>query len=92
LFPSAEAPRNCGDFRRCLFSDSRHQPEQGVGDRTEASSRGGWNFLPVIYITANENPAVRVAALASGCIAYLPKSFAARSLLEPIEKVSAGLA
>jgi FixJ family two-component response regulator len=48
--------------------------------------------LPVIYITGNDNPAVRMAALASGCIAYLTKPFAARSLLEPIEKASAGLA
>jgi DNA-binding response OmpR family regulator len=44
--------------------------------------------LPVIYMTANDNPATRIAALASGCIAYLTKPFAAKSLIDPIEKVS----
>ena len=48
--------------------------------------------MPVIYITANDNPAVRMAALESGCIAYLTKPFLAKSLIEPIEKVSAGVA
>jgi len=48
--------------------------------------------LPVIYITGNDNPAVRTAALASGCIAYLTKPFAAKSLLEPVYKASASMA
>jgi AmiR/NasT family two-component response regulator len=33
-----------------------------------------------------------MAALESGCIAYLTKPFSAMSLIEPIEKASAGLA
>ena len=48
--------------------------------------------MPVIYITANDNPAIRMAALESGCIAYLTKPFSAKSLIEPIEKASAGVA
>jgi CheY-like chemotaxis protein len=48
--------------------------------------------LPVIYITANDNPGTRMAALESGCIAYLTKPFSAKSLIEPLEKASAGLA
>jgi AmiR/NasT family two-component response regulator len=48
--------------------------------------------LPVIYITANDNPAVRMAAIESGCIAYLTKPFGAKSLIEPIERVAAGAA
>jgi len=48
--------------------------------------------VPVIYITANDNPATRMAALESGCIAYLTKPFSAKSLIEPIEQASAGLA
>jgi AmiR/NasT family two-component response regulator len=43
-------------------------------------------------MTGNDNPAVRMTALASGCIAYLTKPFAAKSLLEPVGKASAGLA
>ena len=46
-------------------------------------------FVPVIYITGNEKPAVREAALASGCIAYLTKPFSARELIEPLKKATA---
>jgi DNA-binding response OmpR family regulator len=48
--------------------------------------------VPVIYITGNDNPATRMAALESGCIAYLTKPFSAKSLIEPLERASAGLA
>jgi CheY-like chemotaxis protein len=48
--------------------------------------------LPVIYITANDSEAVRAAAVESGCIAYLTKPFAAKSLIEPIERVAAARA
>jgi FixJ family two-component response regulator len=46
--------------------------------------------LPVIYITGKDNHATRMAAIESGCIAYLTKPFAAKSLMEPIERASAG--
>jgi CheY-like chemotaxis protein len=46
--------------------------------------------VPVIYITASDNPAVRTAALDSGCIAFLTKPFTAQSLIEPLKNVSAG--
>src|SRR6476620_3883044 len=46
--------------------------------------------VPVIYITGNDNPAVRKAALDSGCIAFLTKPFSAQSLIEPLKKASAG--
>jgi CheY-like chemotaxis protein len=29
--------------------------------------------LPVIFMTGNENPPTRMAAMASGCLAYLTK-------------------
>jgi DNA-binding response OmpR family regulator len=48
--------------------------------------------LPVVYITANDNHATRMAAMESGCIAYLTKPFSAKSLIEPIERISAGVA
>ena len=46
--------------------------------------------MPVIYMTGNEDPAVRKAALDSGCIAFLTKPFSAQSLIEPLKKASAG--
>ncbi len=45
--------------------------------------------LPVIYITGNDSHATRMAALASGCVAYLTKPFTAQALIEPIEKAAA---
>ena len=41
--------------------------------------------MPVIYMTGNEDPAVRRAAVASGCIAFLTKPFAAQELIEPLK-------
>ena len=38
--------------------------------------------VPIIYMTGNDNPAVRTAALQSGCLAYLAKPFSAASLME----------
>ena len=35
------------------------------------------------------SPAVRMAAIESGCIAYLTKPFRAKSLIEPIERAAA---
>ena len=92
LFPSAEALRNYDDFDAacCLILDINLNKESGIELRHCLKAAG--ISLPVIYITGNDNPAVRMAALASGCIAYLPKPFAARSLLDPVEKASAGLA
>jgi len=46
--------------------------------------------VPVIYMTGNDNPAVRMAALQSGCLAYLTKPFSAKSLIEPLQKATAG--
>ena len=46
--------------------------------------------VPVIYMTGNEDPAVREAALDSGCIAFLTKPFSAQALIEPLKKASAG--
>ena len=43
--------------------------------------------MPVIYMTGNDNAAVRDAALASGCIAFLTKPFTAQELIEPINGV-----
>jgi FixJ family two-component response regulator len=92
LFPSAEALENYDDFDAacCLILDINLDKESGIelSDRLKADGIS----LPVIYITANDSPAVRMAALASGCIAYLTKPFAATSLLEPVAKASAGLA
>jgi FixJ family two-component response regulator len=38
--------------------------------------------LPVTYITGNDSDAMRMAAMAYGCIVYLTKPFSAQSLSE----------
>jgi FixJ family two-component response regulator len=92
LFPSAEAFRNHDHFEEafCVILDINLNDESGIDLRHGLKAAG--ISLPVIYITANDNPAVRMAALESGCLAYLTKPFSAKSLIEPIEKASAGLA
>ena len=92
LFPSAEAFQNHDDFdcACCVVLDINLNKESGIDLRHRLKAAG--ISLPVIYMTGNDNPVVRAAALASGCIAYLTKPFAAKSLLEPVGKASAGLA
>jgi FixJ family two-component response regulator len=92
LFPSAEALQNHDDFEEafCVILDINLNDESGIDLRHRLKAAG--ISLPVIYIAANDNPAVRMAALESGCLAYLTKPFSAKSLIEPIEKASAGLA
>ena len=89
LFSSAEAFHNHDDFESacCVILDINLNNESGIDLRHRLKAAG--ISLPVIYITANDNPATRIAALASGCIAYLTKPFAAKSLIEPIEKARA---
>ena len=88
LFSSAEALRSQDDFEAacCIVLDINLNSESGIELRYCLRAAGV--FLPVIYITGNDNPAVRVAAMESGCIAYLTKPFQANSLIEPIKKVT----
>jgi FixJ family two-component response regulator len=92
VFPSAEALRNHDDFEAalCIVLDINLNDESGIELRHRLKAAG--ISAPVIYITANDNPAIRLTALESGCIAYLTKPFSAQSLLEPIRRALAGLA
>ena len=93
LFASAEAFQNENDFERalCVILDiDLNDGSSGIELRQRLKAAG--ISMPVIYITGNDNPAVRMAALQSGCLAYLTKPFSAKSLMEPLERASAGLA
>jgi len=91
LFPSAQAFQEHHDFERalCVILDVNLNDESGIELRHRLKAAG--ISLPVIYITANDNHGTRMAAMESGCIAYLTKPFSATSLIEPIEKALAGL-
>ena len=92
LFPSAEAFKNHTDFEQavCVILDINLNDGSGIELRHGLKAAGV--SVPVIYITGNETPAVREAALQSGCLAYLTKPFSAKSLMEPLQRASAGFA
>jgi FixJ family two-component response regulator len=92
LFLSAEAFQKHGDFEQalCVILDINLNDESGIELRRRLKAAG--ISVPVIYITANDNDAVRRAAMESGCIAYLTKPFSAKSLIDPIKRASAELA
>ena len=87
LFPSAEAFENHSDFDGavCVLLDIDLGDASGIELRYRLKARG--NSIPVIYMTGNDSPAVRMTAPhQSGCLAYLTKPFSTRSLMEPIER------
>jgi len=92
LFQSAEAFQNHGDFEQalCIILDINLNEASGIEVRHRLTAAG--ISVPVIYITANDSHAVRMAAIESGCVAFLTKPFSAKSLIDPIEKALAGLA
>ena len=91
LFSSALAFKSHTDFENatCIILDINLQDGSGIELRQGLKADGV--SVPVIYITGNDNPAVREAALASGCIAFLTKPFSAQALIDPLKKASAGL-
>lgn len=92
LFSSADAFQKYGDYERavCVILDIDLNDDSGI-EVCHRLKAGGVS-LPVIYMTGKDSHATRMAAMASGCIAYLTKPFAAQSLIEPIERASAGRA
>ena len=90
-FETAKALRDHGDFDQafCIVLDVNLSDGSGIDLRHHLAESGV--ALPVIYITGNDSHATRMAAMASGCLAYLTKPFTAQSLIEPIER-AAGLA
>ena len=91
LFESADAFQKHDDFEHaiCIILDINLGDGSGIDVRRRLKAAGV--SLPVIFITGNDNPATRMAAMASGCLAYLTKPFVAQSLIEPVEKAAAGV-
>ena len=86
-FSSAEAFRNHTDFEKavCVILDIKLNDGSGIELRHRLKADGV--SVPVIYMTGNEDPAVRKAALKSGCIAFLIKPFSFQELIEPLKRV-----
>ena len=88
LFRSAKAFSSHRDFDRvaCVLLDIDLGDGSGIDLRHRLKAA---NIpVPVIYMTGNDRPAVREAALQSGCLAYLTKPFSAKSLIGPISQAS----
>jgi FixJ family two-component response regulator len=90
LFPSAQALANHRQFDRvvCILLDI----DLGDGSGIELKRRldAANVSVAIIYMTGNDAPTVREAALQSGCLAYLTKPFSATSLIEPLQKAAKG--
>ena len=88
-FETAKALREHGDFEQafCIVLDINLGDGSGIDLRHQLAEQGV--KLPVIYITGNDSHATRMAAVASGCLAYLTKPFSAQSLIGPIERAAA---
>ena len=89
LFPSAEAFKNHTEFEQaaCVILDINLSDGSGIDLRQRLKDASV--SVPVIFITGNDNPAVREAALNSGCIAFLTKPFSVHELIESLKKASA---
>lgn len=87
-FENAKALREYGDFDQaiCIVLDVNLGDGSGIDLRHQLAEQGV--AVPVIYITGNDSHATRMAAMASGCLAYLTKPFTAQSLIEPIERAA----
>jgi FixJ family two-component response regulator len=66
----------------CLLLDVHLDGTSGI-DVKRRLTRSGLG-IPVIFITANDNVTTRRLIEEVGCIAYLPKPFTAKSLVEAI--------
>lgn len=88
-FETGRALRDHDNFDEafCIILDINLGDGSGIELRHQLTEQG--ITLPVIYITGNDSDATRMAALASGCVAYLTKPFTAQALIEPIEKAAA---
>jgi FixJ family two-component response regulator len=85
LFDSIEAfDRGANlDDAICLVLDINLDGSSGIELRRRLTASG--YSVPVIFITASDEEAIRRDALDAGCIAYLTKPFPAKALIEAIK-------
>ena len=88
LFPSADAFESHRDFGNALCVLLYINLGAGSGIELRHHLKAAGNSVPVIYMTGNEDPAVRRAALDSGCVAFLTKPFSSQELIERLKKAA----
>ena len=90
VFSSAQAFKRHADFDKAAAVILDINLPDGSGIELRQGLKAAGIAVPVIFITGNENPAVRKAAVESGCVAFLTKPFSAQELIVPLQKASAG--
>ena len=85
-FPSAEEFLGSGEAMRadCLLLDIHLDGVSGIELRRQL--KVSHPKLPVIFMTALDDEAVRRQALEAGCVTFLHKPFPAHELIEAIER------
>ena len=90
-FPSAEAflGRDPDSRVACVVLDIHLPGMSGLELRRRLTAAG--SILPVIFVTAIDDDAVKMAAIQLGCVAYLRKPFPADALIDPVRNALSGL-
>jgi FixJ family two-component response regulator len=92
MFDSAEAflDREDDSVVGCVVLDIHLSGMSGLELRRRLTAVG--SILPVIFITANDDDALRTAAIELGCVNYLRKPFPAESLISAVKNALSGQA
>ncbi|HST10113.1 MAG TPA: response regulator [Terriglobales bacterium] len=89
-FSSAEAflSSDCVDKTRCLILDIMMPGMNGLDLQQELTRRG--QEIPVIFITARKDEAIRARALKQGAVRFLNKPFSDTALLDALNAALPG--
>jgi FixJ family two-component response regulator len=85
LFSSAQAFNSYSDVENADCAILDINLNDGSGIELRHGLKAAAVTVPVIYITGNDSPVVRKAALDSGCAAFLTKPFAAHELVKSLK-------
>lgn len=88
-YGSAEEFETKGDLTDagCLILDIHLEGTSGIDLRCKLIEAG--SQVPVIFVTAGDNEAIRRAAVRAGCVAYLEKPFSASVLMNAVDEALA---
>src|SRR5882762_2116707 len=88
-FLSAEEFLARGDHLDCLLLDVQLGGMSGFDLHRRLAATG--NLLPIIYVTAHDEPEARQQAEQAGCVAFLRKTDPAEAILAAIRRATADM-
>jgi FixJ family two-component response regulator len=88
-FASAAEFLDCGHAEEggCLVLDVRMPGVSGL--ELQSRLKAAASTLPIVFITAHDDPAAREQALNDGAVAFLQKPFEDEALVEVVERILA---